>query len=137
MNINDFNRIVFKLGSSIITSESGEIRNEWLKSLAADISSLIEAGKEVIIVTSGGVSLGRKFIGKPEGKLKLEEKQAAVACGQIELMQGYKTAFKPLKVAQVLLTAWDTEKRRSYLNAKSAIETLLKLKIIPVINETT
>ncbi len=135
MNINNFKRIVFKLGSSIITSETGEIRGEWLKSLAEDISGLISQGKEVIIVTSGGVSLGRKFIGKPDGKLKLEEKQAAVACGQIELMQGYKKAFKPLQVAQVLLTAWDTEKRRSYLNAKSAIETLLKLKIIPVINE--
>ena len=135
MDINKFTRIVFKLGSSIITSDNGEIRAEWLISLAKDISALIAQGKEVIIVTSGGVSLGRKFIGKPNGKLKLEEKQAAVACGQIELMQGYKAAFKPLNVAQVLLTAWDTERRRSYLNAKSAIETLLKLKIIPVINE--
>lgn len=135
MNINKFRRIVFKLGSSIITSETGEIREEWLKSLASDISGLIEQGKEVIIVTSGGVSLGRKFIGKPNGKLKLEEKQAAVACGQIELMQGYKKAFKPINVAQVLLTAWDTEKRRSYLNARGAIDSLLKLKIIPIINE--
>jgi len=135
MNLNNLHRIVFKLGSSIITSETGEIRAEWLKSLAKDISALIEQGKEVIIVTSGGVSLGRKFIDKPMGKLKLEEKQAAVACGQIELMQGYKAAFHPVKVAQVLLTAWDTERRRSYLNAKGAIETLLKLKIIPVINE--
>ena len=135
MNISGFNRIVFKLGSSIITGDDGNIREEWLKSLATDLSKLIKDGKEIIIVTSGGVSLGRKFIGKPSGKLKLEEKQAAVACGQIELMHGYKKVFSPLKVAQVLLTAWDTERRRSYLNAKSAIETLLKFKIIPVINE--
>ncbi len=135
MNFNDLQRIVLKLGSSIITSENGEIREEWLKSLAVDISGLIKQGKEIIIVTSGGVALGRKHIGKPTGKLKLEEKQAAVACGQIELMQGYSRVLKPLKVAQVLLTAWDTERRRSYLNAKDAMETMLKMGIIPVINE--
>lgn len=135
MDFNRFKRIVFKLGSSIITSEKGEIRGEWLESLASDISALVKAGKEIIIVTSGGVSLGRKHIGKPSGKLKLEEKQAAVACGQIELMQGYMQAFAPVKVSQVLLTAWDTERRRSYLNAKDAMETMLKLGIIPVINE--
>lgn len=135
MNFDKVKRIVFKLGSSIITSDKGEIREDWVKTLASDISGLVAAGKEVIIVTSGGVALGRKHIGKPTGKLKLEEKQAAVACGQIELMQGYSRLFKPLKVSQVLLTAWDTERRRSYLNAKGAMETLLKLGIIPVINE--
>ena len=128
-------RIVLKLGSSIITAGTGEIREKWLKSLASDIRKLKRQDKEIIIVTSGGVALGRKFIGKPSGKLKLEEKQAAAACGQTELMRGYQRVFKPLKVAQVLLTAHDTERRRSYLNAKAAMETMLNLGIIPIINE--
>jgi glutamate 5-kinase len=135
MEFDKFNRVVLKLGSSIITDEDGKIRSKWLKSLASDLANLKKQKKDVIIVTSGSVALGRKFINKPKGKLKLEEKQAAAACGQIELMRWYKDVFEPLNVAQVLLTAWDTEKRRSYLNAKSAIETMLKAGVIPVINE--
>ena len=135
MDFTESKRIVLKLGSSIITAGTGEIREKWLKALASDIRKLVKQNKEIIIVTSGGVALGRKFIGKPNGKLKLEEKQAAAACGQTELMRGYQRVFKPLKVAQVLLTAHDTERRRSYLNAKAAMETMLSLGIIPIINE--
>lgn len=135
MKLDKFNRIVVKIGSSILTDKNGELKLAWLTSLANDIAGLKKLGKEVIIVTSGGVALGRNFIGRPTGKLKLEEKQAAVACGQIELMQGYKTAFAPNAVAQVLITIQDTERRRNYLNAKNAMETLLKNNVIPVINE--
>jgi glutamate 5-kinase len=135
MSVKNFKRIVLKFGSSIITDENGEIRQKWLKSIASDLATLKKQGKDVIIVTSGSVALGRKYIGKPKGKLKLEEKQAAAACGQIELMRCYKDVFKPINVAQVLLTFWDTEKRQSYLNAKSSIETMLEAGIIPVINE--
>ena len=131
MQISKYNRIVIKIGSSIIANE-GKLNFDWLKSVASDIAEL---GTEVIIVTSGGVALGRNAIGKSSGELKLEEKQAAVACGQIDLMQGYREAFAPRHVAQVLLTLWDTERRRNYLNAKNAIETLLNNNVIPVINE--
>ncbi len=135
MELGKFRRIVLKLGSSIITDENGLIRSKWLKTLAVDIAMLKSRKLEVIIVTSGSVALGRKFIGKPKGKLKLEEKQAAAACGQIELMRGYQEVFGKQNVAQILLTFWDTERRNSYLNAKTAVETLLKSGVIPVINE--
>ena len=134
MNLTKHQRIVVKIGSSLLIS-SNKLNFSWLKTIAADISELIAEGKQVIIVTSGAVALGRKAIGKTSGELKLEEKQAASACGQTELMQGYAKAFAPLNVAQILITFWDTERRRNYLNAKSAMETLLENGAIPIINE--
>ena len=134
MNLTKHQRIVVKIGSSLLIS-GGKLNFSWLKTIAEDISQLIAQGKQVIIVTSGAVALGRKAIGKTSGELKLEEKQAASACGQTQLMQGYAKAFAPLNVAQILITFWDTERRRNYLNAKSAIETMLENGAIPIINE--
>ena len=134
MNLNKHQRIVVKIGSALLIS-GGKLNFSWLKTIAEDISELIAQGKQVIIVTSGAVALGRKAIGKTSGELKLEEKQAASACGQTQLMQGYAKAFAPLNVAQILITFWDTERRRNYLNAKSAIETMLENGAIPIINE--
>jgi glutamate 5-kinase len=128
-----FKRIVIKIGSSTITGKNRLIREKWLKSVAKDIKS-IKGKTEVIIVTSGAAALGAKSIAKT-GKLKLEEKQAACAIGQIALMQAYVNAFRPLPVAQILLTISNTEKRHSYLNAKNSIETIIKAGALPVINE--
>lgn len=134
MDLSKHQRIVVKIGSSLLISEN-ELNFSWLKTIADDISELVAQGKQVVIVTSGAVALGRKAIGVGLEKLKLEEKQAASACGQISLMQGYAETFAPLNIAQILLTFWDTERRRNYLNAKSAIETMLENGVIPVINE--
>ncbi|MCD6034316.1 MAG: Glutamate 5-kinase [Rickettsiales bacterium] len=133
-------RIVIKIGSALLVSkENGALRSEWLKTLAEDIADLRKSGKEVIIVTSGAVALGRKHI---EGNgtfkaLRLEEKQAAAACGQVELMQDYQKylSHHNLKAAQLLLTIDDSENRRRYLNARATIDTLLDKGIIPIINE--
>lgn len=134
MDLSKHQRIVIKIGSSLLISEN-ELNFSWLKTIAADISELLKKGKDVIIVTSGAVALGRKAMGLNADSLRLEEKQAASACGQIALMQGYSEALAPIPTAQVLLTFWDTERRRNYLNAKSAIETMMNSGAIPVINE--
>lgn len=135
MDLSNYNRIVVKIGSSSITSEKGTIKLSWLRALADDITELMSAGKDVIIVTSGSVAQGRKYLANKKHKLKLEEKQAAFACGQIDIMKSYTEAFNPRPVGQVLLTIHDTERRRNYLNAKSAIDTMIENAILPVINE--
>jgi glutamate 5-kinase len=94
-------------------------------------------GQEVVIVSSGAIALGRRQLGLAPGKLKLEESQAAAAVGQIRLAHAWKEVLEQhdCAVAQVLLTLGDTEERRRYLNARSTLNTLLKLGAVPVINE--
>ena len=131
-------RIVIKIGSSLlIDAEAGTPKTEWLDALADDIAKLHADGKEVIVVSSGAIALGRNALKLPKGRLKLEDSQAAAAAGQADLAHAYGGAFRKcgLVAAQVLLTLGDTEERRRYLNARSTITTLLKLGAVPVVNE--
>lgn len=131
-------RIVIKIGSALlINQDTGDIRDAWLKSLVDDVMSLKKSGKEVVIVSSGAVAVGRKNIYRNKSSLKLEEKQAAAACGQVELVGKYQSLFREHDVttAQILLTIFDSENRRSYLNARNTIEALLACGAVPVINE--
>lgn len=131
-------RLVIKIGSSLLVdTQSGALKAEWLASLASDIAELAAEGRSVIVVSSGSIALGRNVLGLPGGPLKLEDSQAAASVGQIDLAHAYAGHFKAhgLVTAQVLLTLSDTEERRRYLNARSTIETLLKLKAVPVVNE--
>lgn len=131
-------RIVIKVGSSLmVNQDSGDLRETWLKTLANDVAYLKQQGKDVIIVTSGSVALGRKYITSTKRSLKLEEKQAAAACGQPQLVKKYQEFLEKhnIHVAQILLTVFDSENRRNYLNAKNTLETLLANGIIPIINE--
>jgi glutamate 5-kinase len=129
-------KIVIKIGSSLLVEE-GVVRENWLKDLALDISNLIKKNIEVVIVTSGAIALGKNFLKSKNKKLSLEEKQAAAAIGQIQLMSFYRSFFKKnnLEVAQILLTAADCNNRERYLNSQNTISTLLKNHIIPIINE--
>ena len=90
-----------------------------------------------MIVTSGAIAIGRGPLGMHGKKLRLEEKQAAAATGQMRLTQAYQNTLERhgITVAQVLLTIDDTENRRRFLNARNTLDTLLKLKAVPVINE--
>jgi len=132
-------RIVIKVGSTLLTDEAaGRVRDAWLAAMAADIHQLKSQGKEVIVVTSGAVALGRLQLGlKAKSQLELEEKQAAAACGQIELSAAWRDALSryQIKVAQLLLTADDSIERDRYLNARNTIDTLLELGAVPIINE--
>ena len=131
-------RVVVKVGSALLVEKSsGSINRAWLESLAGDIARLRSRGQEVVLVSSGAIALGRRELGLPPGKLKLEESQAAAAVGQIRLAHAWKEVLGQggFTVAQVLLTLGDTEQRRRYLNARNTLTALLRLGAIPVINE--
>ena len=130
--------IIVKVGSSLlIDAKTGGLRREWLKSLSADIAQLKSEGKEVVLVSSGAIALGRRALKLKSGLLKLEESQAAAAAGQVRLAGAYADilARDGIVAAQVLLTLDDTEERRRYLNARATLRTLLELGSVPVINE--
>jgi glutamate 5-kinase len=132
-------RIVIKVGSALLVhGMSGAADRDWLAMLAADAARHRAQGKDVLIVSSGSIALGRRRLGLTGKKpLDLEEKQAAAAAGQSLLMRAWEEAFEPhgAAVAQVLLTKDDTEIRRRWLNARATIETLLRLNAIPIVNE--
>jgi glutamate 5-kinase len=131
-------RIVVKIGSALVVDpEDAAPRAAWLDSVAADIHALQARGTEVIVVSSGAIALARRSLGLSQKRLKLEEKQAAAAVGQIRLAQAWSQALsaRGLTAAQLLLTLGDTEDRRRYLNARETLKTLLTLRCVPVINE--
>ena len=130
-------RVVVKVGSALVASETGEPARAWLKALAADAARLRERGQQLVIVSSGSIALGRRRLGLGRRKLDLPEKQAAAAAGQSQLMHAWEEAFEPfgLATAQVLLTRDDTEVRRRWLNGRATLDTLMELGVIPIINE--
>ncbi|HSM18772.1 MAG TPA: glutamate 5-kinase, partial [Hyphomicrobiales bacterium] len=121
----------------LLVDQAAGLKARWLDTLAEDIAGLACGGAGVLIVSSGAIALGRGVLALPQRTLALEESQAAAAVGQIALAHAYKEALEArgLTTAQVLLTLGDTEERRRYLNARNTIETLLRLKAVPVINE--
>jgi len=130
--------IVVKIGSALLVESATGVLNEpWLASLVDDIAALHADGKQVVLVSSGAIALGRHALRLPGGALKLEESQAAAAVGQIDLAHAYRQMLsdRGLAAAQILLTLGDTEQRRRYLNARSTIRTLLSLGAVPVVNE--
>lgn len=131
-------RIVIKIGSALLVDGgSGRIKSTWLNSLADDVAELRRGDRQVVLVSSGAIALGRHLMELPRGPLQLEQSQAAAAVGQITLAHSYQELFKArgLTTAQVLLTLGDTEERRRYLNARRTIHTLLAHGAIPVVNE--
>lgn len=135
--LKDYRRIVVKIGSALLVDRAKGLKQPWLESLGQDIAALSAAGVEVLVVSSGAIALGRTVLGLPKKALKLEESQAAAAAGQIALAKAYADVLGShnIKSGQILVTLDDTEERRRYLNARATIETLLKLKAVPVINE--
>ncbi len=135
LDIKNYQKIVIKIGSSLLV-EQGKLRLDWLQNFASNVAELIQQNHQIVIVTSGAIALGKENLATKK-TLSLEEKQAAAAIGQIKLMKEYSKVFAEfdLSVAQILLTAADCNSRTRYLNSQNTIETLLKNKIIPIINE--
>jgi glutamate 5-kinase len=134
----DFRRIVVKVGSSLIVdAAASRVREDWLAALADDIAQLHRDKRDVLIVSSGAIALGRAVLKLPKGPLRLEDSQAAAAVGQITLAGTWTQALSrhAITAGQVLVTLQDTEERRRYLNARSTIERLLEWRAVPVINE--
>jgi len=136
--IHDFRRIVVKVGSSLlIDAAAGQVKQAWLASLIEDIAALHREKRDLLVVSSGAIALGRAVLRLPPGPLKLEESQAAAAVGQIELARTWSEALgrHGIGAGQILVTLGDTEERRRYLNARSTIAKLLEWRAVPVINE--
>jgi glutamate 5-kinase len=136
--LEDFSRIVIKVGSSLLVdSQAGKIKESWLASLVADLAALHDEKRDVVVVSSGAIALGRAVLKLPGGPLKLEDGQAAAAVGQIALARTWAEALSRhgISAGQVLVTLGDTEERRRYLNARSTIDKLLEWRVVPVINE--
>ena len=131
-------RIVVKVGSALLVdSATGALNRGWLKTLCADVAALKRESKEIILVSSGAIALGRRALKLKSGALRLEESQAAAAAGQVRLAEAYADILsgEGIVAAQILLTLEDTEERRRYLNARATLKTLLELGAVPVINE--
>ncbi|WP_430818949.1 glutamate 5-kinase [Brevundimonas diminuta] len=129
-------RVVIKIGSSLLfDADRRAVAADWLASLAADIAALRRQGREVIVVSSGAVALGRGRLNLSTSRL--QDKQAAAAVGQTLLMHAWEEALAPhgLMAGQVLLTRDDTERRRRWLNGRATLEALLSHGVVPVVNE--
>ena len=136
--LTDFRRIVVKVGSSLLVdATAGRVNETWLASLAEDIAGLHKDKRDILVVSSGAIALGRAVLKLPRGSLKLEDSQAAAAVGQIALARTWAEALERhgISAGQILLTLSDTEERRNYLNARSTIGKLLEWRAVPVINE--
>ena len=132
----DARLLVVKVGSALVV-DGATPRTAWLDGLAQDIAALRARGTACILVSSGAIALARPVLGLTQARLRLEEKQAAAAVGQIRLAQAWTEALARhgLTAAQLLLTLDDSEDRRRYLNARATLTTLLGLGCVPVINE--
>lgn len=130
-------RVVVKVGSAILTGRNG-LDLEAMNNLAKEISFLHKSGREVILVSSGAVSAGKRKLGfRDDRSLTIMEKQALAAIGQSQLMHDWDDVFEGYgeKIAQVLLTHSDMAHRKRYLNVRNTIFTLFNLGVIPIINE--
>lgn len=131
-------RIIVKLGTSSLLTEDGRVQGEVVLPLARQIAALREGGREVVVVSSGAVGMGRMTAwGKRINDREMSSKQALAALGQVELMNMWRGVFELLGigVAQVLLTRQELSRRERYLNARNTLCTLLSAKVLPVVNE--
>jgi glutamate 5-kinase len=131
-------RLVVKIGSSLLVDPDGQVRRRWLETVLDDIGARVAAGQQVAIVSSGAIALGAKRLRLTKGgRASLEDAQAAAATGQIALSQVYAEllAARGLTAAQMLVTLDDLEDRRRFLNASATLDRLLSLAAVPVLNE--
>lgn len=130
-------RLVVKVGSALVTSNGNGLDLTAIAGWARQIAALRATGREVVLVSSGAVACGVQRLGWQRRPRTMHEKQAAAAVGQAALVEVYEAAFNKhqLRTAQILLTHDDLADRKRYLNARSTLNTLLELGVIPIINE--
>lgn len=130
-------RWVVKIGSALLTKDGAGLDYEAIADWSAQIASLREQGREIILVSSGSVAEGMSRMGWKRRPKELAKLQAAAAIGQTGLIEAYESEFKQynIQAAQILLTHDDVSNRRRYLNARNTLRTLIELKTLPIINE--
>jgi len=129
-------RIVLKIGSSTITRD-GKLRPDKFTEVARDVAALMEEGRQVVVVSSGAIAVGAHRLGWEHAGGSVREKQAAAAVGQIGLVELYQRRFARLdrQVGQILLTRAGLEERERFLNARRTMLELLRLGVVPIVNE--
>ena len=135
-NTDSFKKIVIKIGSSLI-SEDKSLSSKKILDWSKQITKIKNQNKDVVIVTSGAISQGQNLLGIKDRPKELDDLQALAAVGQQQLMSIYEKSFEEsgILTAQVLLTHHDMVDKVSYQNAKATIEKILKLNVIPIVNE--
>lgn len=135
-DVGQYNRIVIKVGSALIAQLNGKLNQEILAAICEDVAWLLKKDKEILIVSSGAIALGRKKI-KTSSNLTLADSQAMAAHGQIELMSAWKRQLNKfsIPIGQMLLTPRDTEIKISSQNAKQTVTKLIQMGCLPIINE--
>jgi glutamate 5-kinase len=130
-------RVVVKVGSSLVTNDGRGLDAQAISTWGRQIAALRALGKDIVMVSSGAVAEGMKRLGWARRPIEIHELQAAAAVGQMGLAQVYETCFREhgIGTAQVLLTHEDLSDRKRYLNARSTLQTLLQLGIVPIVNE--
>jgi len=130
-------RVIIKVGSSLVTNDGRGLDHTAIARWAAQIASLRALGKEIVLVSSGAIAEGMLRLGFDKRPTDIHELQACAAVGQMGLAQIYETSFRAHQIgtAQVLLTHADLADRERYLNARSTLTTLLRLGVVPIINE--
>ncbi len=130
-------RWVVKIGSAMITNDGQGLDNFSIDAWVAQMAELHQAGRELLLVTSGAVAEGMRRLGWRQRPTGLAELQAAAAVGQMGLVQAWESAFARhgIQTAQILLTHEDAADRQRYLNIRNTLRTLLRLRVVPVINE--
>ena len=136
MLIKNSNIIVLKLGSSTVVDAKGKFKKKWVTSLISDIKQYGK-NKKFVIVSSGAIALGQKYLKINKKKIKLEMSQAIAAVGQIHLASEFQKIFEKYKIktGQILISPDDTEQRRRALNVRRTFDNLFKLNAIPIVNE--
>src|SRR6266705_1474766 len=135
--LKDVSRIVVKLGTGVLTDPRKQIDPEQVEQLVGQVAAQRQAGKEIVLVTSGAVGAGMGALGYEKRPAQLAELQACAAVGQSRLMAIYAELFAKhgLSVAQVLLTHEDLQHHERHLNARNTLVTLLEHGVVPIINE--
>ena len=136
MLIENSKKIVLKLGSSTVIDSKGVFKNKWVTSLIKDIKKYGK-NKNFVIVSSGAIALGQKYLNIKKKKIKLEMSQAIAAVGQIHLAGEFQKLFDKYKIktGQILISPDDTEQRRRAINVRRTFDNLFKLNAIPIVNE--
>tara|TARA_B100000963_G_scaffold83690_1_gene71322 strand:- start:1701 stop:2792 length:1092 start_codon:yes stop_codon:yes gene_type:complete len=136
MLIEKSKKIVLKLGSSTVVDSKGTFKEKWITSLIKDIKKYGK-NKNFVIVSSGAIALGQKYLKIKKKKIKLEMSQAIAAIGQIHLAGEFQKIFDKYKIktGQILISPDDTEQRRRAINVRRTFDNLFKLKAIPIVNE--
>ena len=136
MLIENSKKIVLKLGSSTVVDSKGAFKKKWVTSLIKDIKKYGK-NKNFVIVSSGAIALGQKYLKIKKKKIKLEMSQAIAAVGQIHLAGEFQKLFDKhkIKTGQILISPDDTEQRRRAINVRRTFDNLFKLKAIPIVNE--